>query len=318
MVNKQFESDDIFMKLAQLLQPDYLVPQLHSADKESVLRELLSHCELSGEDIAEEVIYDELLERETEQTTGIGEGIAFPHARLSGLTKIHIIIGTSVTGVEFNAMDRKPVHFIVMILVDRAKPNELLMTRAAIAKLLFKPELREGLLQAQSSEEMLQLIAATDITVDYEVTAKDIMRPCITSLPPDATIGDAARELHRHHIDSLPIIDQQKKFYGEISCYDLFSYGLPDFFNSLHVISFVKHMNPFEKYFHVDNSLRVADLLAKKSPMEQVIAADATLMEIIFEMTVKNKEFLYVLSPEGKLRGLLDRYSIIDKILMAR
>jgi len=42
------------------------------------------------------------------------------------------------------------------------------------------------------------------------------------------------------------------------------------------------------------------------------------LMEVIFEMTVKNKEFLYVLSDDGKLRGVLDRYSIIDKILMTR
>jgi CBS domain-containing protein len=77
-------------------------------------------------------------------------------------------------------------------------------------------------------------------------------------------------------------------------------------------------MNPFEKYFDVDKTLKVSDLLAKKENSTLVISADATLMEIIFEMTVKNKEFLYVLSEDGKLRGVLDRYSIIDKILIAR
>jgi CBS domain-containing protein len=89
-------------------------------------------------------------------------------------------------------------------------------------------------------------------------------------------------------------------------------------FLSLHVISFVKHMNPFEKYFDVDKTLKVQSILDKKNKSEQVISANATLMEIIFEMTVKNKEFLYVLSSDKKLRGVLDRYSIIDKIILAR
>jgi CBS domain-containing protein len=77
-------------------------------------------------------------------------------------------------------------------------------------------------------------------------------------------------------------------------------------------------MNPFEKYFNVDKTLKVSDLMAGKKKSELVISADATLMEIIFEMTVKRKEFLYVLSDDGKLRGILDRYSIIDKIIIAR
>lgn len=306
------------MKLAQLLPQECLIPNLKSTDKNEVIKELLAHCDLSAEDIPEAEIYESLLNREIEQTTGLGEGMAFPHARLAGLTKIHIVIGFSKLGIDFKALDRQPVHCFILILVDRTKPNELLKTRAAIAKLFAKPELREAMMQATSGQELHNIITVSEIPVDYEITAKDIMRPCVAHIAPELTIRDAARELHRHHIDSLPIIDEQKKFHGEISCHDLFAYGLPDFFNNLHVISFVKHMNPFEKYFTVDKMLKVADLLAKKSALDLVITADATLMEIIFEMTVKNKEFLYVLSTDGKLRGILDRYSIIDKILIAR
>jgi mannitol/fructose-specific phosphotransferase system IIA component (Ntr-type) len=306
------------MKLSQLVTMECLVPNLKSNNKNDVLKELLSHCDLSVEEVAETAVADAILEREAEQTTGVGEGMAFPHARIAGLTKIHIVIGFSKDGIEFDALDKKVVHCFVLILVTRNKPNELLKTRAAIAKLLNNPKNLTALLAADTTEELHNIITTSNIEVDYEITAKDIMRPLITHISPTLTIRDAARALHLHHVDSLPVIDKQKKFHGEISCYDLFSYGLPDFFNNLHVISFVKHMNPFEKYFNVDKTLTVADLLERKSKSELVVAADATLMEIIFEMTVKNKEFLYVLSADGKLKGILDRYSIVDKILVAR
>ena len=306
------------MKLLQLLKNESLVPDLESEKKEDVLKELLSHGDLSTENFRREDILAALLEREHEQSTGLGEGMAFPHARLSGLNKIHILIGISQKGIDYDSVDKKPVNFIVMTLVDHARPNELLKTRAAIVKLLTDKVARSRMLRAESSDELLEIISSYDISVDYEITAKDIMRSSKSYIDPESTINDAARELHRNHIDSLPVVDENKVFYGEISCYDLFSYGLPDFFNNLHVISFVKHMDPFEKYFNVDRTAKVSVLLETKDKSDLIISAEATLMEIIFEMTVKHKEFLYVVSDDGKLRGILDRYSIIDKIIIAR
>ena len=306
------------MKLSGLISKEDLVLEIAATEKEDAMREMLERCDLSAEDFTSYEVMRELMAREAEQTTGLAEGLAFPHARLSGLTKIHIMIGVSKKGIDFQSLDGKPSNFIVMMLVNHAKPNELLKTRAAVAQLLSNPEARRSILSAGSAEEAWRVVEASDVNVDYEITAKDIMSPLAASIAPDSSIYEAARELHRNHIDSLPVMDADKTFRGEISCHDLFSYGLPDFFNSLHVISFVKHMDPFEKYFNVDKTLAVSEILAKKDAGFLVISADATLMEIIFEMTVKRKETLYVLSDDGKLRGILDRYSIIDKIIIAR
>ncbi len=306
------------MNLKELLQEKEIIPQLKSVEKYDAIKELLDNCDLSTEEISREDILALLIEREEEISTGIGDGIALPHARISGLNKLHIVIGFSKEGIEYKSIDKKPVNIIILMLVDRAKPNELLKTRAAIAKLLSNKIIRENLLNSNSSDEILKIIAESNIKVDYEITAKDIMRPYSHSINIDSSIRDAAFELHRRHLDSLPVVDDSNNFHGEISCHDLFSYGLPDFFNNLHVISFVKHMNPFERYFDVDKTMHITDILNKKSKRDLIISADATMMEIIFEMTVKKKEFLYVLSEDGKLRGILDRYSIIDKILIAR
>ena len=306
------------MELAQLLKQETLVLNLKHTEKNEVIKELLSHLDIASESTPEEEILDALYEREEELSTGIGEGMAFPHARIRNLSRLRIVIGISKSGIDFKSLDRKPVHFVVLMLVDHAKPNELLKTRAAIAKLFASPDLRNKLIEAESVEQAWKIISECHIEVDYEITAKDIMRPYNAFITPHHTVYEAARELHRHHLDCIPVIDDDKQYYGTISCYDIFSYGLPDFFKNLHVISFVKHMNPFEKYFDVDKTLAVTEILNKKDKNEQVISADATLMEIIFELTVKNKEFLYVLSEENTLKGVLDRYSIIDKIIIAR
>lgn len=306
------------MKLFQLLNKESLISNINASEKNQVIEELLSCCDLSSEQVSKEDIYTALLAREDEQSTGIGDGIAFPHARLTGLNRVHIVLGFSQKGIEFNSLDKKPVHITVLMLVDRSKPNELLKIRAAIAKLLAQKDISSAMLNANSKDKLHEIIKGSEIAVDYDITAKDIMRPSIASISCEMSIRDAAHKLHKHHIDSLPVIDKDNYFHGELSCHDLFSYGLPDFFNNLHVISFVKHINPFEKYFNVDKSLKVSNILEKKSKKHLIISSEATLMEIVFEMTVKNKECLYILSKDGKLKGVLDRYSIIDKIIIGR
>jgi mannitol/fructose-specific phosphotransferase system IIA component (Ntr-type) len=306
------------MKLSQLIKEEYLIHNLKSTSKEEALRELASYCNLSTENLTKEEVLDALIEREEEQTTGIGEGIAFPHARFARLNTLHIIIGISKEGIDFDSLDKKPVHYFVMMLVNRSRPNELLKTRAALTKFLISGSVRDDLLKVTSKEEFRKIFHAADIEIDYEITAKDIMRPPVAKIDSGISMHEAARTLHLHHSDSLPVVDDKQLFIGEVSCYDLFSYGLPDFFNNLHVISFVKHMDPFEKYFKVDRDLSVMEFLENKKTDSPIISFDATLMEIIFEMTVKNREILYVLDADKKLIGILDRYGIIDKILMTR
>ena len=118
--------------------------------------------------------------------------------------------------------------------------------------------------------------------------------------------------MHLHHLDVLPVLDDENKFYGVICCLDIFAYGIPDFFNQLHTVSFVRHIDPFEKYYRIRKGLKVKDLI--KRDLSSAISKKDTLLEIIFQMTVKQHSHLYILD-EGCLAGEIDRFSIVDKIL---
>ena len=276
---------------------------------------LYKNTSIGTEQIGRQALIEEILKREKEQTTALGEGFAFPHARIKGLKFSYTVFAVSQKGINFDSMDNKPVHFFIFNLVPVTQPNYLLKTRAGITRLLSSADVRNNILNADSVEAISNIIIESDIDVGHDITASDIMCPQIGSVLKTSTLKNAARTLHKYHTDSLPVTDKNNVLHGIISCHDLFSYGMPRFFYNLHQISFVKHMDPFEKYFKVDESLTVEEILTDQKPPS--IPPTATIMEIIFEMTVNNHETLYVVNEEKKLMGILDRYTIIDKILVA-
>lgn len=308
------------MKLSFLLQREAVKLGVDSGDgsKKAVIRGLLdalyANSSLKEEGLDLETVLDIIMRREEELPTGVGEGFAFPHARIDGLKGFYMLLAVSKEGVDFQSVDHKPVNFFVLSLVESSNPNLLLQSRAALMRFLQIPENRKKVLGLDNASAIWELLERSGISVNKEIVARDIMWPQIGVLDSSMTLKDAAVMLHRYHSDSLPILDEHGSFLGDISCFDLFAYGLPDFFSQLKTISFVRHMNPFEKYFQMDNSVKVKDVkINRESP---VIPPDATLMEIIFEMTAKNKQYLYVVEND-KLLGVIDRFTIVDKILVA-
>lgn len=307
------------MKLSLLLQKNLILSGFKDGKKSKgeifagLVDFIFSSTDIRKENISEGRIVSELLDREKDFATVTGDGFAFPHARFADMRDFYMILAVCPEGLEFGSSDGKPVNFIILSLVSNAKVKLLLQARASLVKFLMDPAIREAVLKAKSAGDIWDMIDKSGISVGKDITAKDIMTSQYRFLPPEMSVRDAAVELHRHHTDSLPVIDSDKTLLGDISCFDLFSLGLPNFFMSMKTISFVKHMDPFEKYFHLDGATRIRDVLGKRET--PVINADATLMEIIFEMTANNKHTLYVVE-NGRLVGVVDRFNIIDKILI--
>ena len=88
-------------------------------------------------------------------STGIGFGIAIPHASSNCVSEVVAAFGRSSTGIEFDSLDNSPVRFIVLFVVPKDQFQVHLRTLAAIAKFLNDKSVREQLAKAESSEEIL-------------------------------------------------------------------------------------------------------------------------------------------------------------------
>jgi mannitol/fructose-specific phosphotransferase system IIA component (Ntr-type) len=302
-------------ELSRYIRKELIIPKLKAVDKADAIRQLVERIFHSLTpaigDITLDSIYRSVINRESIQTTGLGNGLCFPHARLEKCFDLVLAIGISGDGVVFGSIDKQPCRIICLMLSPDSKPYIILQTMAALTRILADKQNVEAILRADSADKIVEILIKPTLKTSKNVVARDVMRPVSQSVNLETTIEQTAQIMHLRRIDVLPVIDSENTLRGEISCLKIFTYGIPDFFKQLETISFVRYLDPFEKYFKFRKNLTVKDLY---EPTASSISMDATLIEMIFEMTAKNRSRLFVTN-EGQLVGEVDRFSIIDKIL---
>jgi PTS system nitrogen regulatory IIA component len=102
------------------------------------------------------------LDREKLGSTGIGDNMAIPHAKHEGIEQIITVFARSRKGIDFQSLDRKPVHFVFLLLAPPASTGLHLKALAKIARLFKNPSLRENILKAEDADTINSLILEED------------------------------------------------------------------------------------------------------------------------------------------------------------
>ena len=147
------------MTLGNLLSADSILPEMRSTERYSAIAELVdvlvANKQIAAEDC--DTVLAALRAREETMSTGIGFGIAIPHASSERVSKVVAAFGRSSAGIEFEALDNAPVKFVVLFVVPKDQFQTHLRTLAAIAKFLNDRATRERLAAAKSREEILKI-----------------------------------------------------------------------------------------------------------------------------------------------------------------
>lgn len=147
------------MNIRDLLIKDAMIMDLKASTKEAAINEMVHQYHLAGVIDDEELYKKDILAREAESTTGIGDGIAMPHARDKAVKKAAVLFAKSKQGVDYNSLDGQPVNLFFMIAAPAGANNTHLQALAALSSLLIDPKLVAALKQAQTPEEVQQLFA---------------------------------------------------------------------------------------------------------------------------------------------------------------
>jgi PTS system nitrogen regulatory IIA component len=136
---------------------------LAGLDKEAILRELVDlvvdSMGLAGE---REAVYEAVVERENVLSTGIGDGVALPHAKYGGLSDLVIAAGVSVEPVDFGALDGRPANLFFLILGPDSATASHVRVLARLGRLLRDVSLHERLVSAENVEAFLHTLAAAE------------------------------------------------------------------------------------------------------------------------------------------------------------
>jgi fructose PTS system EIIBC or EIIC component len=145
-------------KLSAMLVQDAIVLDLKAQDKIGVIRELAELLIKQGMIASPEEFYSAILKRENLESTGIGQGIAIPHARTKAVKQLVLAFGRSLSGVDFNSLDGKPCYDIFLIAAPEEKKSEYIATLARLSKFLRREEVRTDLASARGAEEVIEII----------------------------------------------------------------------------------------------------------------------------------------------------------------
>jgi len=158
------------VKLNHLLTADMIVPELTGETREEVLQEMVDwltqekNINRKGKELLEK-----LIQREKLGSTAIGEGVAVPHCKIKGLEQPLVLLGISRKGVDFQAVDQKPVYLFFLVVSPPENPSINLQILAAIAHLVRESKgLVKKILQAKSNQEILKVIREEEEKVSEE------------------------------------------------------------------------------------------------------------------------------------------------------
>ena len=151
------------MKLSSLLTPERVLISIKEKDKETTLNFLVNEIgKLGGIDDVE-ALKKEVLDREVLGNTGIGRGIGFPHAKSSHVKSLQVLLAIPAKPLDYGSLDGVPVNIILFIVAPKdGDNNEYLHTMARISRLLGKSNVREQMLNAKSSEEVMDIVESNE------------------------------------------------------------------------------------------------------------------------------------------------------------
>ncbi len=148
------------MDISDLIKPEHVIARLRATSKKQALQDLAKRAsEITGQ--PERALFSTLMKRERLGTTGVGNGIAIPHGKLSTLDKLYGLFARLDQPIDFDAIDDRPVDLIFLLLAPEASGADHLKALARVSRLLRDKPTCEKLRGTDDAEALYALLVDT-------------------------------------------------------------------------------------------------------------------------------------------------------------
>ena len=147
------------MRLKDLLSEQVIRIPLQNTEKFKIIEEMVDILDASKKLKDRDAVLRAVLERERVMSTGMGDGVAIPHAKTDGVDQLVAAFGITKEPVDFQSIDNKPVRIIFLLVGPTNQTSPHLKALSRISRLMHREEFREQLVAARSSKEVIEAIA---------------------------------------------------------------------------------------------------------------------------------------------------------------
>ncbi len=145
------------MEIENFFDKDQVIT-LKGTEKQIVIKEMVSQLESLGKIDHADRFYAQVVHRETLENTGIGHGLAIPHARTDSVDDFLCVFGISPEGIEYQAYDKQPVHFLLLSIFPTSMSTKYLYMVGMMARIFAAPEKKEALIEARTPAKVYALL----------------------------------------------------------------------------------------------------------------------------------------------------------------
>ena len=147
------------MNLKDLLSKEVIKIPLVSTEKNKIIEEMVDVLDAAGLIDNRDSVLSAVLKREQVMSTGMGYGIAIPHAKTDGVKKLTAAFGITKQNVDFQSIDNKPVRIVFLLVGPTGETGPHLKALSRISRLMHRKEFRDQLAAARSAKEVIEAIA---------------------------------------------------------------------------------------------------------------------------------------------------------------
>jgi fructose-specific phosphotransferase system IIA component len=154
------------MKLSEIIPEGAICEDVQATEKEDVIREMVGTLVAAGrvQEAVSKKIVKALMDREELGSTGIGSGVAVPHAKHDAITDLVCAFGRSRKGINFDALDGEPVHVVFLLLSSKSASGAHLEALAFISRLVRDDKFVRFLRESKDVADIRELLAEADQT----------------------------------------------------------------------------------------------------------------------------------------------------------
>jgi mannitol/fructose-specific phosphotransferase system IIA component (Ntr-type)/predicted transcriptional regulator len=299
------------MRLANMLKEEFIIENLQATSKEKAIDELLDLLVRSKPGINIDKIRSMIWEREEIENTSYGHGFAFPHARTDEVDDMFILLGISSTGLEGKIPDSVPLQVVVLLLTPSNISKLYLQTLSAFAAFARMEGNREKIIAARSQADIIDVIWQSGVTIEKELTVKDLMRRDIAVVTPDDSLKKVANVMFKNRLSALAVVDNDYKILGQITDKDLIKAALPDYKSLISNLNYSFDTEPFEELLKQEDKIKVEQLYTSD---HETVNIDTKLVEVAAMMIFKDLRRVFIAEDEI-LKGVLLRKDIVNMII---
>lgn len=156
------------MTLEGVISSACIIADLKAKNKIEAIEEIVSHLERQNLIKSKEEAKKVIMEREKLGSTGIGDGVAIPHGKLDDLESIVCALGVSEEGLNFEAVDNKPVNLVFLILIPKENVSAHLEILSRISRLVRSPQVVRRILREKDPKSIVEIIKTWESQIESE------------------------------------------------------------------------------------------------------------------------------------------------------